>query len=94
VIEGIGYRASVSGKKLVLNLGFSHPVEFTSPENVEIEVDGNQIKVSGSNKSQVGEVSANIRKLKKPEPYKGKGIHYIDEIIRRKAGKKAVGSGT
>ncbi len=92
VIEGIGFRASMEGKDLVMNLGFSHPVRFPAPEGVNIEVDGNLIKVSGASKSQIGEVSANIRKLKKPEPYKGKGIRYSNETVRRKAGKKAVSS--
>jgi large subunit ribosomal protein L6 len=94
VIEGIGYRASMDGKKLVMNLGFSHPIKFLAPEDINVIVDGNLIKISGANKSQVGEVAANIRKFKKPEPFKGKGIRYSDEIVRRKAGKKAVGSGS
>ncbi|MDD5710546.1 MAG: 50S ribosomal protein L6 [Candidatus Colwellbacteria bacterium] len=90
ILEGVGFRASMEGEQLIMNLGFSHPVKFLAPENVKIEVDGNFIKVSGADKSQVGEAAANIRKLKKPEPYKGKGIRYADEVIRRKAGKKAV----
>lgn len=93
---GVGYRASLSGKKLVLNVGYSHPVEFLIPENIEVKVDKNIIMISGINKQQVGEVAARIRSVKKPEPYKGKGIKYIDEVIRRKAGKvmKAAGTGT
>jgi len=90
IIEGIGYRANMEGNKLVMNLGFSHPIKFLAPVDVNIEVDGNLIKVSGASKSQVGETAANIRKFKKPEPYKGKGIRYSDEIVKRKAGKKAV----
>lgn len=92
IIEGIGFRANMDGKQLVMNLGFSHPVKYTAPEGVKIEVDGSTIKVSGASKSQVGEVAANIRKFKKPEPYKGKGIRYSKEVVRRKAGKKAVSS--
>ncbi|PIR98459.1 MAG: 50S ribosomal protein L6 [Candidatus Colwellbacteria bacterium CG10_big_fil_rev_8_21_14_0_10_41_28] len=94
LIEGVGYRATMEGKNLLLNLGFSHPIKFESPENVKVEVDGNAITISGPEKALVGEVAANIRKFRKPEPYKGKGIRYEGEIVRRKAGKKAVGSGS
>lgn len=92
-INGIGYKASVTGRKLVLNVGFSHPVEFAIPEGIEIKTAGNVITVAGVNKQLVGETSAQIRSIKKPEPYKGKGIKYVGEQIRRKAGKaaKAVG---
>ena len=93
-LNGVGYRAQVQGKKLVMSLGFSHPVEIEAPEGITFEVENNTtLHVKGHDKQQVGQVSANIRKLRKPEPYKGKGIKYIDEIIRRKAGKaaKAVG---
>jgi large subunit ribosomal protein L6 len=90
-IQGVGYRASVSGRKLILQLGFSHPVEFSFPEDVDVSVvpKKNQIVVSGINKQIVGEISSNIRALKKPEPYKGKGIRYLNEYVRRKAGKAA-----
>ncbi len=88
-INGVGYRAQVSGKKLILNVGFSHPVEFELPEGITVEVDNNLITISGIDKQLVGEVAAQIRKIRKPEPYKGKGIKYIDEIVRRKEGKTA-----
>ncbi|PIR97787.1 MAG: 50S ribosomal protein L6 [Candidatus Colwellbacteria bacterium CG10_big_fil_rev_8_21_14_0_10_42_22] len=92
LIEGVGYRANMEGNTLVMNLGFSHPVKLHTPDGITIEVEGNSIKVSGASKALVGEVAANIRKFKKPEPYKGKGIRYENEIVRRKAGKKAVGT--
>lgn len=88
-INGVGYKASMSGKNLILNVGFSHPVEFAIPEGIECKVEKNVITINGISKQVVGEVAANIRKVKKPEPYKGKGIKYTDEIIRRKAGKAA-----
>lgn len=90
VFEGIGYRASVSGNKLVLNLGFSHPVEIEAPSGITFKVEKNTIIVSGADKQLVGQVAANIRSKRKPEPYKGTGIRYEGEVIRRKAGKKAV----
>ncbi|MBU0597949.1 50S ribosomal protein L6 [Patescibacteria group bacterium] len=86
-INGVGFRASITGKKLVLNVGFSHSVEFIIPENIEAKVEKNIISVAGIDKQVVGEVAAQIREIKKPEPYKGKGIKYVDEVIRRKAGK-------
>mgnify|MGYP000050082782 CR=1 FL=1 len=89
-INGVGMKASISGKKLILNVGFSHPVEFTIPQNIEITVDGNVITVSGIDKQLVGETAAQIRKIKKVEPYKGKGIKYVGEQFIRKAGKAAV----
>jgi len=76
-VNGVGYKASLSGKKLVLNVGYSHPVEFDLPEGIEAKVEGNVITISGINKQQVGEITANIRKIRKPEPYKGKGIKNI-----------------
>ena len=88
-IKGVGYKAAVVGNKLTLNLGFSHPVEFILPEEISALVEGSSITISGIDKQLVGELSAQIRKLRKPEPYKGKGIRYSDEIIRRKAGKAA-----
>ncbi len=93
-IEGIGYRASMEGKTLVLNLGLSHPVKFAPPEGIEISVSKNTINISGFDKTAVGQAAAKIRAFKKPEPYKGKGIKYQGEIIRRKAGKKVAGTGT
>lgn len=75
-INGVGYRAEKSGKKLVLNLGYSHPIEMTDPEGVESKVDGNNIVISGIDKEKVGQFAANIRDKRKPEPYKGKGIKY------------------
>lgn len=92
-IEGVGYRASVSGNKLVLNVGFSHPVEIEAPKGIEFVVEKNVITVSGFNKELVGQMAADIRAVRKPEPYKGKGIHYMGEVIRRKAGKRAATAG-
>ncbi len=86
--EGIGFKASLEGKTLVLHVGFSHPVRFEPPPGVTLQVVKNIIIVSGSDKAVVGAVSSEIRSIKKPEPYKGKGIHYKGEVIRRKAGKK------
>ena len=89
-INGIGYRAQVEGKKLVLFLGFTHPVQVQIPEGIVIETPKpNQVFVKGIDKAKVGEVAATIRSFYPPEPYKGKGIRYIDEQIRRKAGKAA-----
>lgn len=87
--KGVGFKAEVSGNKLVLNVGFSHPVEIMAPEGIEIEVQKNVITVSGIDKQKVGQIAANIRAVKPVEPYKGKGIKYIDEIPRRKPGKAA-----
>ena len=87
-INGVGYRAAKQGKKLVLNLGYSHPVEMEDPEGLEVVVDGqNKIIVSGISKEKVGQYAAEIRGKRAPEPYKGKGIKYADEVIRRKVGK-------
>lgn len=86
-INGVGFKAAVQGKKLVLNVGFSHPVEYAFPDDIKIEVEKNNIKISGIDKQKVGQIASEIRAVKKPEPYKGKGIKYIDEQIRRKAGK-------
>lgn len=88
-IEGIGYKVALTGDKLVFQLGFSHPVEFQAPAGIAFTVNKNVISVSGIDKALVGQTAANIRKLKKPEPYKGKGIRYQGEVIRRKEGKKA-----
>lgn len=89
-IEGIGYKASVQDNKLTLRVGFSHPVEILPPEGITFETEKNVITVSGIDKALVGEVAAKVRAVRKPEPYKGKGIRYQGEVIRRKAGKKAV----
>ena len=88
-IIGVGYRVAAAGKKLNLSLGFSHPVVFDLPEGVNATVEANTITLSGADKQLVGEMAAQIRKIRKPEPYKGKGIKYSDEIIRRKEGKAA-----
>ena len=86
-VNGVGYRVSMSGKTVVLVVGYSHDVKFPLPEGINATVEGNVITITGSDKHLVGEIAANIRKVRKPEPYKGKGIKYIDEVIRRKAGK-------
>lgn len=89
-IIGVGYRFNVQGKKLTINAGYSHPVEMTIPEGLTVEANGNtEITIKGIDKVLVGEFAANIRKIRKPEPYKGKGIRYKNEHIRRKEGKKA-----
>ena len=88
-INGVGYKAAISGSKLTLNVGFSHPVIFELPAGIKAEVQANNIIISGIDKQLVGETAAQIRKIRKPEPYKGKGIKYSDEILRRKAGKTA-----
>ena len=88
-INGVGYRAQMKGKTLVLNLGYSHQIDFESPEGIEIKcTKPTEIVISGFDKQKVGQVAAVIRSYRKPEPYKGKGIKYSDEIIRRKEGKK------
>ena len=87
VIHGIGYKAVLQGNKLTLNLGYSHPVEMIDPEGIESTVDGNKIIVKGIDKEKVGQYAAEIRDKRRPEPYKGKGIKYADEVIRRKVGK-------
>ena len=87
-VNGVGYRASKQGKKLTLNLGYFHPVEMEDPEGIETVLDGqNKITVKGINKEKVGQYAAEIRDKRRPEPYKGKGIKYADEVIRRKVGK-------
>lgn len=86
-INGVGFKVAMQGKKLVLNVGFSHTVEYETPVGINISVEKNQITVSGIDRQLVGQTAAEIRSIKKPEPYKGKGIKYIDETIRRKAGK-------
>lgn len=89
-LVGTGYRVAKQGNKITLSLGFSHPVEFQSPEGIELKIEGNnKISVLGIDKQQVGHVAATIRGFRPPEPYKGKGIRYSDEVVRRKAGKAA-----
>ena len=88
-INGVGYRAAMKGKVLELNLGFSHPINFESPKGIEISVDKNVVTIKGDDKQQVGQVAAKIRGFRPPEPYKGKGIKYLEEHIIRKAGKTA-----
>jgi large subunit ribosomal protein L6 len=92
-IVGVGYRAALRGKDIELQVGYSHPVVVPQPEGIEFEVPAqNTIVVRGNDKQQVGEVAANIRKIRKPEPYKGKGIRYENEYVRKKAGKAAKGA--
>ncbi len=92
-IVGVGYRASLKGKDLEVQVGYSHPVVVPQPDGIEFEVPAaTSIVVRGNDKQQVGEVAANIRKIRKPEPYKGKGIRYEDEYVRKKAGKAAKGA--
>ena len=87
-IQGTGYRAQKQGKKLILNLGYSHPIELEDPEGIEVEVpQPNQIIIKGIDKQKVGSYAAVIRDFRKPEPYKGKGIRYSNEVVRRKVGK-------
>lgn len=92
-VHGVGYRASLSGNKLTLNVGYSHPIEYQLPDGVEARVEENVITLSGIDKQLVGQAAAHIREFRKPEPYKGKGIRYSDEYVRRKAGKTAAGAG-
>lgn len=91
-VEGIGYRAELTGKQIKLSVGFSHPVLVTVPDGLTVTIDKNIISVSGADKEMVGEFSATVRAVKKPEPYKGKGIRYEGEVVRMKAGKKVAGS--
>jgi large subunit ribosomal protein L6 len=88
-INGIGYKVNLVGRVLVLNLGFSHPVNFKLPDGIDAEIEGNVVTIKGSDRQLVGEVSAQIRKIRKPEPYKGKGIKYLDEVLIKKEGKTA-----
>ena len=88
-INGVGYRVSMQGKDLKVEAGYSHPVIFTTPEGITITTEKNLITIEGMSKELVGQTAAEIRSIRKPEPYKGKGIKYIDEVIRRKAGKTA-----
>lgn len=92
-LAGVGFRAETTGQELILNIGFSHPVKIKAPESITFKVTENKIEILGANKQAVGELAAQIRRIKPPEPYKGKGIKYQGEIIRRKLGKaaKAIG---
>jgi len=90
VVEGVGYKVGISGDKLVLNVGFSHPVEIQIPEGITATSEKNEISISGIDKEMVGEFAARVRAKKKPEPYKGKGIRYDVEVVRRKQGKRSV----
>lgn len=95
-IVGVGYKAQIKGKTLALSLGFSHPVDFAIPQGIEVvqdEKNKNLITIKGIDKQLVGQVAANLRSLRPPEPYKGKGIRYTDETVRRKPGKAAVAKG-
>jgi len=90
ILEGVGYKSQVNGNKLILALGFSHPVEVEIPPELNVKAEKNILTISGIDKELVGSFSAKVRALKKPEPYKGKGFRYFDEVIRRKQGKKSV----
>ena len=90
ILEGVGYRVEVKGSDVVLTVGFSHTVALKIPEDVTATVEKNIIKIEGANKESVGQFAADIRRIKPPEPYLGKGIRYDEEVIRRKQGKKAV----
>ncbi len=92
-LQGVGYKVALQGKDLNLNLGFSHPITFPAVPGIEFKVEKNIISVSGIDKELVGQIAADIRKLKKPEPYKGKGVRYVGEKVKIKAGKKAVKGG-
>lgn len=89
-LEGVGYKVQADGTGLSLSLGFTHQIKISAPDGIIFKIEKNQILISGADKEKVGRVAAEIRSKKPPEPYKGKGIHYVGEIIRRKAGKKAV----
>ena len=86
-IVGVGYRAELQGRNAVFNLGYSHPINFQLPEGIEAKIDKNKVTISGIDKELVGMTAAKIRSFRKPEPYKGKGIKYVDEVIKKKAGK-------
>ncbi len=94
-INGVGYKAAITGKKLVMSLGYSHPIEMEIPAGLEAKIEKNVITITGTDRQLVGQFAADVRSKREPEPYKGKGIKYQDEVIRRKAGKvvKAVGGG-
>ncbi len=89
IVEGVGFKTALNGNVLNLKVGYSHDVNFNVPEGITVEVEKNTIKISGIDKEAVGQFAAEVRACKKPEPYKGKGIHYSDEVVRRKQGKRA-----
>lgn len=91
-VQGVGYKVKAQGKNLVLEVGFSHPVDVKIPDGIDAAINKNEITISGIDREQVGQVAAEIRKIRKPEPYKGKGIRYKDEHVRRKAGKVVKGA--
>ena len=93
-LQGVGYKAAVKGNILELSLGFSHPVSKTAPEGISFSVEKNIVTVSGIDRELVGRIAADIRAVKPPEPYKGSGVRYVGEVIKLKAGKKAVAAGT
>jgi len=90
IVEGVGFKVDIQGNKLILNIGFSHPVEIEIPSDLNVSAEKNVISISGISKHKVGQFAAVVRANKKPEPYKGKGIRYDDEVVRRKEGKKSV----
>ncbi len=92
-VIGVGYKAVLSGNKLILSVGYSHPVEVVLPQNISVTVDKNIITISGCDKQLVGEIAARVRKIRPPEPYKGTGIKYVNEVIRKKVGKAAKATG-
>lgn len=92
-LVGIGYRGVVEGNKLILQLGYTHPVEFEIPEHISAKIEKNIITISGHNKQQIGQFAAEIRAARKPEPYKGKGVRYVGELVRMKQGKAVKGAG-
>jgi len=94
-VIGVGYRAEVSGKKLTLTIGFSHPVVVEVPQGIEVVAESQtRLVIKGANKQQVGQFAAEVREIRMPEPYKGKGIRYVDEVVRRKVGKTGVSAGS
>ena len=94
-VIGVGYRAEVQGKKLTLTIGFSHPVVIEVPQGIEVVAESQtRLVIKGANKQQVGQFAAEVREIRMPEPYKGKGIRYVDEVVRRKVGKTGVSSGS
>lgn len=90
ILEGIGFKSEVNGNEITLALGFSHPVVLSIPENINVTAEKNIIVISGVSKEEVGQFASKLRELKKPEPYKGKGMRYADEVVRRKQGKKSI----
>ncbi len=93
-LNGVGYKAEVQGRAVNFSLGYSHPIVYQLPEGIDVEIDkSNKISVRGADRQEVGQVAAEIRSLKKPDPYKGKGIKYVDEVIRRKVGKAGATAG-